>query len=72
MKPEFENPIVKREQFAVNLRKKKTQDRVQAKRRKIMQMASKTKLATNDGGQSQPVVLVPQAKYVYNGYHEWL
>ena len=37
MKPTYDNPIGKREQFAVSLRKKKTQDALKAKRRRIFE-----------------------------------
>jgi len=37
MMPKFENPLEKREKFAVSLRKKKTEEIIKQKRRKIMQ-----------------------------------
>ena len=40
MKPEFKEPMEKRVQFAVELRKKKTQKLIENKRRKIMQCIS--------------------------------
>ena len=46
----FENTVEKREQFAVNLRKKKTQEIVKAKRRKIIEaMSSKSKAVVSNG-----------------------
>jgi hypothetical protein len=37
MKPMFKEPLVNRENFAVSLRKKKTQNAVAEKRRKLME-----------------------------------
>ena len=36
----YEDPMKKREEFAMSLRKKKTQDLINAKRRKLMQTST--------------------------------
>ena len=58
---QFENPLEKREQFAVSLRKKKTQEIVKAKRRKIIEALSKGKKQYSGFGDSgnSVVELVP-------------
>jgi hypothetical protein len=35
MQPVFQNPLIKREEFATSLRKKKRSDKIAAKRRKL-------------------------------------
>ena len=53
MKPQFDDPLQKREQFAVNLRKKKQQEIIQQKRRKIVDSISKRKADAEADGDQQ-------------------
>ena len=53
MKPQFDDPLQKREQFAVNLRKKKQQEIIQQKRRKIVDSISKRKADAEANGDQQ-------------------
>jgi hypothetical protein len=78
---QFENPLEKREQFAVSLRKKKTQEIVKAKRRKIIEALSKGKKQYSGFGDSGNSVLdlVPDNEVslqdmenqFYQGYPKW-
>ena len=54
---QFENPVEKREKFAVSLRKKKTQEIVKAKRRKIIEALSKGKSAYSGFGESGNAII---------------
>ena len=53
MKPQFDDPLQKREQFAVNLRKKKQQEIIQQKRRKIVDSITKRKADAEADGDQQ-------------------
>ena len=78
---QFENPLEKREQFAVSLRKKKTQEIVKAKRRKIIEALSKGKKQYSGFGDSgnSVVELLPDNEVsiqdmenqFYQGYPKW-
>ena len=70
---QFENPLEKREQFAVSLRKKKTQEIVKAKRRKIIEAQSKMPgsgkmlevVADNE------ITIQEMENQFYQGYPKW-
>jgi hypothetical protein len=78
---QFENPLEKREQFAVSLRKKKTQEIVKAKRRKIIEALSKGKKQYSGFGDSgnSVVELIPDNEVslqdmenqFYQGFPKW-
>lgn len=55
----YEDPMKKREEFAMSLRKKKTQDLISAKRRKLMQSGV---------GRGQETKASGSKDTLYNGY----
>jgi hypothetical protein len=68
LKPESENILQKREQFAVSLRKEKTKSIVQLKRRKIAAQMLKNQSDENCGNIQMNAGIEDK---VYHGYPQW-